>query len=166
MGGVSIVIFGLIAIAGARIWVDNKVDFTDSRNMIVAAITLVLGTGDFTLKFGDFALGGIGTATFGALILNALLSAGRPLVREGDRRLVVVARAHSAFGEDLVPGDPVERLLVRLPRVGLEDDALARPPAPRVHHRVLALGEFVLVVVGVELRPRSMSRCALFSARK
>ena len=77
MGGVSIVIFGLIAIAGARIWVDNKVDFTDSRNMMVAAITLVLGTGDFTLKFGGFALGGIGTATFGALILNAVLGAGR-----------------------------------------------------------------------------------------
>jgi putative pyrimidine permease RutG len=77
MGGVSIVIFGLIAIAGARIWVDNKVDFIDSRNMIVAAITLVLGTGDFTLSFGDFSLGGIGTATFGALILNAALSAGR-----------------------------------------------------------------------------------------
>jgi xanthine/uracil permease len=74
MGGVSIVIFGLIAVAGARIWVDNKVDFTDSRNMIVAAIALVLGTGDFTLKFGDFAMGGIGTATFGAILLNAVLS--------------------------------------------------------------------------------------------
>ena len=77
MGGVSIVVFGLIAIAGAKIWVDNKVDFTDSRNLIVAAITLVLGTGDFTLKFGDFAMGGIGTATFGAILLNAVLSAGR-----------------------------------------------------------------------------------------
>jgi uracil-xanthine permease len=77
MGGVSIVIFGLIAVAGARIWVDNKVDFTDSRNMIVAAITLVLGTGDFTLEFGGFAMGGIGTATFGALLLNAALSAGK-----------------------------------------------------------------------------------------
>jgi uracil-xanthine permease len=77
MGGVSIVVFGLIAIAGARIWVDNKVDFTDARNMMVAAITLVLGTGDFTLSFGGFALGGIGTATFGALILNAVLNAGR-----------------------------------------------------------------------------------------
>ena len=77
MGGISIVVFGLIAIAGARIWVDNRVDFTDSRNLIVAAITLVLGTGDFTLKFGDFAMGGIGTATFGAIILNAVLSRGR-----------------------------------------------------------------------------------------
>ena len=77
MGGVSIVIFGLIAIAGARIWVDNKVDFLDSRNMMVAAITLVLGTGDFTLSFGGFALGGIGTATFGAILLNAVLRYGK-----------------------------------------------------------------------------------------
>ena len=73
MGGVSIVVFGLITIAGAKIWVDNKVDFTDPANLLTAAITLVLGTGDFTLKFGDFALGGIGTATFGAVLLHALL---------------------------------------------------------------------------------------------
>ena len=39
-----------------------------------AAITMILGTGDFTLKFGDFALGGIGTATFGAIGLYALLN--------------------------------------------------------------------------------------------
>jgi uracil-xanthine permease len=74
MGGVSIVVFGLIAIAGAKIWVDNRVDFAKNKNLIVAAITLVLGTGDFTLKFGGFALGGIGTATFGAILLYALLN--------------------------------------------------------------------------------------------
>ncbi|RZM04092.1 MAG: pyrimidine utilization transport protein G [Variovorax sp.] len=73
MGGVSIVVFGLIAVAGAKIWVDNRVDFSQNRNLIVAAITLIIGTGDFTLRFGQFALGGIGTATFGALILWALL---------------------------------------------------------------------------------------------
>ena len=74
MGGVSIVVFGLIAVAGAKIWVDNKVDFSQNKNLIVAAITLILGTADFTLKFGDFALGGIGTATFGAIVLYALLN--------------------------------------------------------------------------------------------
>ena len=74
MGGVSIVVFGLIAVAGAKIWVDNRVDFSDNKNLIVAAVTLILGTGDFTLKFGDFALGGIGTATFGAIVLHALLN--------------------------------------------------------------------------------------------
>ena len=74
MGGVSIVVFGLIAIAGAKIWVDNRVDFSDNKNLLVAAITLILGTGEFTLHFGPFALGGIGTATFGAIILYALLN--------------------------------------------------------------------------------------------
>ena len=77
MGGVSIVVFGLIAVAGAKIWVDNQVDFSDNRNLLLAAITLVLGTGDYTLKFGDFALGGIGTATFGAIVLWALLGRKR-----------------------------------------------------------------------------------------
>lgn len=77
MGGVSIVVFGLIAVAGAKIWVDNKVDFSDNANLITAAVVLVLGTGDYTLKFGGFALGGIGTATFGAILLHALLRRGR-----------------------------------------------------------------------------------------
>jgi uracil-xanthine permease len=71
--GVAVVIFGLIAVSGARIWVDNKVDFSDGRNLVIVAITLMLGTADFTLKFGSFALGGIGTATFGAIGLYALL---------------------------------------------------------------------------------------------
>ena len=77
IGGASIVVFGLIAVAGARIWVDNRVNFSDTKNLVVAAITLILGTGEFTLKFGDFALGGIGTATFGAILLHWLLSRGR-----------------------------------------------------------------------------------------
>jgi len=78
MGGASIVVFGLITIAGARIWIDNKVDFLDSRNMLVGGITLVVGTADFTLKFGGFAMGGIGTATFGAILLHAFLAKGKP----------------------------------------------------------------------------------------
>ena len=85
MGGVSIVVFGLIAVAGAKIWVDNRVDFSDNKNLLVAAITLVLGTGDFTLKFGQFALGGIGTATFGAILLYALLNRGGQQARSQAR---------------------------------------------------------------------------------
>ncbi|MBA4214237.1 MAG: pyrimidine utilization transport protein G [Polaromonas sp.] len=77
MGGVSIVVFGLIAIAGAKIWVDNKVDFSDNKNLLVAAIPIILGTGEYTLKFGQFGLGGIGTATFGAIFLYWLLSRGK-----------------------------------------------------------------------------------------
>ena len=77
LGGTSIVVFGLIAIAGARIWVVNQVDFGDNRNLIVAAVTLILGGGDFSLNLFGFTFGGIGTATFGAIILNAVMSRSR-----------------------------------------------------------------------------------------
>jgi len=46
--------------------------------MLVGGITLVIGTADFTLKFGGFVMGGIGTATFGAILLHALLAKGKP----------------------------------------------------------------------------------------
>ncbi|UYO94576.1 uracil-xanthine permease family protein [Pollutimonas sp. M17] len=78
LGGMSVVVFGLIAVAGARIWVVNQVDFSDNRNLIVAAVTLVLGAGNFSIQFGAFKLDGIGTATFGAIILYALLRIGVP----------------------------------------------------------------------------------------
>ena len=68
--GASIVVFGLITIAGAKIWIENKVDFSKNKSLMVAAVTIILGTGDFALQFGGFNLGGIGTATFAALILN------------------------------------------------------------------------------------------------
>ncbi|AIX50819.1 MULTISPECIES: pyrimidine utilization transport protein G [Pantoea] len=73
IGGASIVVFGLIAVAGARIWLQNQVDLGQNGNLIMVATTLVLGAGDFALKIGSFTLGGIGTATFGAIILNAIL---------------------------------------------------------------------------------------------
>jgi len=73
VGGLSIVVFGLIAATGARIWVANKVDFANVRNLIVAGVTLTVGAGDLALSFGGFTLGGIGVATFGAIILYALL---------------------------------------------------------------------------------------------
>jgi uracil-xanthine permease len=76
LGGLSIVVFGLITATGARIWVQNKVDFSQTRNLITVAVTLIIGAGDLALKFGNFTLGGIGTATFGAILLYQLLSAG------------------------------------------------------------------------------------------
>ena len=85
LGGTSIVVFGLIAVAGARVWVVNKVDFGNSRNLMVAAVTLILGGGDFTLNLGFFSLGGIGTATFGAIILNAIMAMGeKPAEGKGE----------------------------------------------------------------------------------
>ncbi len=90
IGGASIVVFGLIAVAGARIWVQNQVDLSQNGSLIMVAVTLVLGAGDFALKIGDFTLGGIGTATFGAILLHAILRRRRatPIAEAG------IARQH------------------------------------------------------------------------
>lgn len=72
LGGASMVVFGLISVAGVRIWQDNQVDFSDNRNLLIAAITVIMGTGNFSLTLGGFDLGGIGTATLVAILLNVL----------------------------------------------------------------------------------------------
>lgn len=73
LGGLSIVVFGLIAALAGRIWVEARVDFARVRNLIIVGVTLVLGAGDLSISVGGFTLGGIGVATFGAILLNALL---------------------------------------------------------------------------------------------
>ena len=73
IGGLSIVLFGLIAAMAGRIWGENRVDFSNPRNLITVAVALTAGAGDLTLKLGAFTIGGIGTATFGAIILYQIL---------------------------------------------------------------------------------------------
>lgn len=73
LGGLSIVVFGLIAATAGRIWVENGVDFSQARNLITVAVALVLGAGNFKLNVAGFTLDGIGTATFGCIILYHLL---------------------------------------------------------------------------------------------
>ncbi|MBJ9954259.1 MULTISPECIES: pyrimidine utilization transport protein G [unclassified Acinetobacter] len=74
LGGASIVVFGLITVAGAKIWIDNKIDFTKNSTLIIAAVSLIMGAGNFSVHIGSFDLGGIGTATLAAIILNLFLN--------------------------------------------------------------------------------------------
>lgn len=80
LGGLALVVFGLISATAGRIWVENKVDFSNARNLITVGVALTVGAGDLMLKFGGFSLGGIGTATFGAIILYQILN-GRTAAR-------------------------------------------------------------------------------------
>jgi putative pyrimidine permease RutG len=73
LGGLAIVLFGLIAATGGRIWVQNHVDFGVTRNLVTVAAALTIGAGDLTLTSGDFSLGGIAMATFGAIIVYQIL---------------------------------------------------------------------------------------------
>ena len=57
-----------------RIWVGNRGRFHQNpRNLITVAAALTAGAGDLTLEFGHFTMGGIGTATFGAIVLCQIL---------------------------------------------------------------------------------------------
>ncbi len=77
IGGISIVLFGMIASIGLRTVVENQVDFTKSRNLIIAAVILVLGLGGAVLPFklGSFelTLQGMGLAAIVGIILNKVL---------------------------------------------------------------------------------------------
>jgi uracil-xanthine permease len=69
LGGVTIVLYGMIAVLGAKIWVSNRVDFGQTRNLVPAAAGIILGAGDVTLVINDkVSLGGITMGTVVALV--------------------------------------------------------------------------------------------------
>lgn len=77
VGGISIILFGMIASIGARTLVEEKVDFQRPRNLIVAAIILVLGLGGavlpINLGFVNFTMEGMALAAIVGIILNKIL---------------------------------------------------------------------------------------------
>jgi uracil-xanthine permease len=73
LGGLAIVLFGLIAATGARIWVQSRVDFSRTRNLLPAAVALTIGAGNFQIAFGNFTLSAIGVATIAAIVLYQIL---------------------------------------------------------------------------------------------
>lgn len=77
IGGLSIVVFGLIIATAGRIWVDNKVDFTDAKNMTVVGAVTVIGAGNMTVNLGPFALGGIALSVLVVLALYHVLNLRR-----------------------------------------------------------------------------------------
>ena len=80
IGGVSLVLYGMISAVGVRNVVENKVDFTNTRNVIIAALILVLGigvsySGNITIPIGNvtFTLTGLAVAAIVGIVLNAVL---------------------------------------------------------------------------------------------
>jgi xanthine/uracil permease len=75
LGGVGVALYGMIGILGAKIWIENKVDFSNSTNLFIAATTLIIGIADMTWTRGDYSFGGIINATLVAVIGYPVLRA-------------------------------------------------------------------------------------------
>jgi len=75
LGGVGVALYGMIGVLGAKIWIENKVNFGDSTNLLIAATTLIIGIADMTWKRGDYSFGGIVNGTLVAVIGYQLLRA-------------------------------------------------------------------------------------------
>lgn len=73
MGGVSIVLFGVIAASGIRTLVESGIDYGDKRNLVISSVILVLGIGGAELGFGDIKLQGMALATVAGILLNLIL---------------------------------------------------------------------------------------------
>ncbi|MGE5485995.1 MAG: uracil-xanthine permease family protein [Ignavibacteriales bacterium] len=74
IGGISIVLFGMIASIGVRTVVENRVDFKKSRNLLIASIILVVGIGGAVINiWGNLKFGGMGLAAILGIILNLIL---------------------------------------------------------------------------------------------
>ncbi|PID06787.1 MULTISPECIES: uracil-xanthine permease family protein [unclassified Sporosarcina] len=74
LGGISILLFGIIASSGMRMLIDHKIDFDNQRNLVIASIILVIGIGGATINISEtFQIGGMALAAIVGVLLNLVL---------------------------------------------------------------------------------------------
>jgi uracil permease len=73
LGGIMLLLFGTIASVGVQNLIQNKVNFSVTRNIIIFSITLTMGIGGAVLSAGSFSMSGIGLAAIVGVVLNLLL---------------------------------------------------------------------------------------------
>lgn len=73
IGGISFLLFGVIASSGLRVLIDNRVDFDKKRNLMIASVILVIGIGNAYLQLGQYQFSGLAVAAVLGIILNLIL---------------------------------------------------------------------------------------------
>ncbi|MBT2722584.1 uracil permease [Bacillus sp. ISL-46] len=80
MGGVSILLFGIIASSGLRMLVDSKIDFGNKRNLVISSVILVIGIGGAVIKVSDsLQIQGMALAAICGVLLNLILPGKEPI---------------------------------------------------------------------------------------
>ncbi len=72
MGGVCILLFGVIAASGIRLLVEQKVDYSQSRNLVMTAVVMIVGLSGAKLTFGQISVQGMVLATLVAILLSLI----------------------------------------------------------------------------------------------
>ena len=79
LGGITLVLYGMIGLLGAKIWIENRVDFADPVNLVPLAAGITAGIGNLTIKVtSTFSIAGIATGT---LMVIIFYHAVRPFAR-------------------------------------------------------------------------------------
>ncbi|GAB3623256.1 solute carrier family 23 protein [Mariniluteicoccus endophyticus] len=92
LGGITVVLYGMIGLLGAKIWKENRVDFANPVNLVPVAAGIIIAIGDTKLQFSDeFSLSGIslGTIVTVGMYHLARLVAPRDLVERADGTAIV-----------------------------------------------------------------------------
>jgi len=75
LGGIGVILYGMIGVLGAKIWIENKVNFGNSINLFIAATTLVIGIADMSWSHGKYSFNGIVNGTLMAVVGYQVLRA-------------------------------------------------------------------------------------------
>jgi uracil-xanthine permease len=115
LGGAVTLLFGMIVVLGARIWIDAGVNFRDPVNLTTAAVALIVGAGNYTLTLGEYTFAGIAMGTLAAIVIYQVLSR----IRTPDEH-----NAGTVFGDAAAGPAPEDGALDARP--GREDQTGAR----------------------------------------
>ena len=73
MGGVSLLLFGIIAASGIRMLVEANIDYGNPKNLILTSIVLIVGISGISIQLGAVTLSGMGLATIVAIVISCYL---------------------------------------------------------------------------------------------
>ncbi len=73
LGGATVLLYGMVALVGVRIWLANRVDLAEPVNLVVVAIALVAGVGGLEVEFGGMTVGGIAWGSMFVVVVYPLL---------------------------------------------------------------------------------------------
>ncbi|HSE56412.1 MAG TPA: solute carrier family 23 protein [Nocardioidaceae bacterium] len=104
LGGITVVLYGMIGLLGAKIWKENRVDFANPINLVPVAAGIIIAIGDTSLEITeDFTLSGIALGTIVTLVGYHLARAVAPANLKEDVSLIVVERPGVQEDEEIPP---------------------------------------------------------------